>query len=317
MNTRRPPTGRTEHPPTTEVPHEHPDPDPEDPPSTEPIISLDDPRVTAAQRAIAQGLIDDVRTALAAFPTVEAVEAAGYTSIGDGGADGYEHYVNWSYLTDGREFDPHRVDRGQEQPARRSCPPCTSSTSARRWPTYRRSRARSRRSTTIRTSASRGRARGAGGRGVSRAARSCPRPRCSTCGSSTIRAVPSPASRPRQRVRHPRGALARPARRVSAGPVAQWSEQGTHNPSVGGSIPPGPAIRRLVRMATTTWCWPRIDTRTKSGASRIENFHAARAAGCLVHSTAGRPTSGRQLAVPAGCGNAARRAAFRNEAWRR
>jgi integrase len=35
------------------------------------------------------------------------------------------------------------------------------------------------------------------------------------------------------------------------GPVAQWSEQGTHNPSVGGSIPPGPTKKywseRLLR----------------------------------------------------------------------
>ena len=40
-----------------------PDPDPEDPPSTDPIISLDDPRVTVAQRAIALRLIDEARTA--------------------------------------------------------------------------------------------------------------------------------------------------------------------------------------------------------------------------------------------------------------
>src|SRR3954447_16777186 len=30
---------------------------------------------------------------------------------------------------------------------------------------------------------------------------------------------------------------------VGSGPVAQWSEQATHNRSVGGSIPPGPTLR--------------------------------------------------------------------------
>lgn len=32
--------------------------------------------------------------------------------------------------------------------------------------------------------------------------------------------------------------------RVYAGPVAQWSEQGTHNPLVVGSIPTGPTAAR-------------------------------------------------------------------------
>src|SRR5437763_16395077 len=34
---------------------------------------------------------------------------------------------------------------------------------------------------------------------------------------------------------------------VASGPVAQWSEQATHNRSVGGSIPPGPtcAVRAV------------------------------------------------------------------------
>ena len=29
---------------------------------------------------------------------------------------------------------------------------------------------------------------------------------------------------------------------MDGGPVAQWSEQATHNRSVGGSIPPGPTV---------------------------------------------------------------------------
>ena len=77
---------------------------------TGPIISLDDPRVTAAERAIAVSLIEDVTAAMVAFPTVEAVQSAGYQSIGDGGAFGFEHFVNWSYLYDGIELDPSRIE---------------------------------------------------------------------------------------------------------------------------------------------------------------------------------------------------------------
>ena len=80
-----------------------------DPPDG-PIISLDDPRVTPAQRAIAERLISDARTALSVYPNVAAVEAAGYVSIGDGGAFGFEHYIKWAYLTDGRELDPTHME---------------------------------------------------------------------------------------------------------------------------------------------------------------------------------------------------------------
>jgi hypothetical protein len=89
---------------------DHPPTDPDDPAPTGPIISLDDPRLTAAQRAIAVGLIDGVKAAMTAFPNVAAVEAAGYVSIKDGGVDGYEHYVNWSYLTDGIEMNPAKIE---------------------------------------------------------------------------------------------------------------------------------------------------------------------------------------------------------------
>ncbi len=87
---------------------DHPD-DPGDP-ATGPIISLDDPRLTDAQVAIATGLIDGVKDALAKYPDVAAIEAAGYISIGDGGVDGFEHYVNWSYLYDGIEMNPAKIE---------------------------------------------------------------------------------------------------------------------------------------------------------------------------------------------------------------
>jgi hypothetical protein len=103
-----------DHPPSTDPgappSHEHP---PTTDPGTQPtgpIISLDDPRLTPAQRAAAQHLIDVTRAGMAPFPTVEAVEAAGYTSIGDGGTDGYEHYVKWPYLYDAYELDPNHIE---------------------------------------------------------------------------------------------------------------------------------------------------------------------------------------------------------------
>ena len=111
------------HPPTTEGPHEHPDeptqpdhphppPDPGDPAPTGPIVSLDDPRVTPAQRAIAVSLIDGVKSALSAsrFPNVAAVTGAGYQWIGDGAGGGYQHYVNWTYYSDGIELNPSKIE---------------------------------------------------------------------------------------------------------------------------------------------------------------------------------------------------------------
>lgn len=101
------------HPPTTDGPPHHPPaptPGPTVPGPTGPIISLDDPRVTPEQRVIAANLISTTTTGMAGFTTVQQVIAAGYTSIGDGGVDGYEHFVNWSYLTDSYELDPTRIE---------------------------------------------------------------------------------------------------------------------------------------------------------------------------------------------------------------
>jgi hypothetical protein len=81
-----------------------------DPQSTEPIVSLDDPRLTPTQRAAAQALIDRTTFAMSLFPTAESVLAAGYEWIGDETANGIRHYINWSYLTDGRELDESRIE---------------------------------------------------------------------------------------------------------------------------------------------------------------------------------------------------------------
>ena len=55
-------------------------------------------------------LLGDTLGALAHFPTVEAVEAAGYVSIEDDRFSGWEHFVNWSYLGDGRQFDSTAIE---------------------------------------------------------------------------------------------------------------------------------------------------------------------------------------------------------------
>jgi hypothetical protein len=77
--------------------------------ATGPIISVDDPRITPAQRTAAQTLIDTTRAAMAAFPDQAAVEAAGYRSIGDA-VTGHEHFVNGAYLVDPAVLDPARVE---------------------------------------------------------------------------------------------------------------------------------------------------------------------------------------------------------------
>jgi hypothetical protein len=75
------------------------------------IVSLDDPRLTSAQRARGTTLLDDTRLAMASFANEDAVVAAGYQSIGDGRrAGGFEHFVNRAYMTDGRELDPQAIE---------------------------------------------------------------------------------------------------------------------------------------------------------------------------------------------------------------
>ena len=71
--------------------------------------SLEDPRVTEAQRAAATELIDTTRAAIAGYADPAAVEAAGYISIGDA-PTGYEHYINVGYIADGIDLDPSRIE---------------------------------------------------------------------------------------------------------------------------------------------------------------------------------------------------------------
>lgn len=93
------------NPPST-PPHEHP---PTPPTPTGPIVTIDDPRLSAAQQSAASSLLFTTVAAMAAFPDVAAVEAAGYRSIGDM-ATGFEHFVNWTYFYDGVELDSQRIE---------------------------------------------------------------------------------------------------------------------------------------------------------------------------------------------------------------
>jgi hypothetical protein len=78
----------------------------------QPIVSVADPRLSDRQRARATKLLDATRAAMhAQLPDKDHVVAAGYTWIGDGRrVGGYEHFVNISYLADGRELDPQHIE---------------------------------------------------------------------------------------------------------------------------------------------------------------------------------------------------------------
>ena len=60
--------------------------------------------VTAEQAARATALIQATARDLPKYAQVSAAVADGYTSIGDGGT-GFEHYVKWTLLNDGRVLD--------------------------------------------------------------------------------------------------------------------------------------------------------------------------------------------------------------------
>jgi hypothetical protein len=110
-HTDHPPVTPTGPNPPTQPPHSHNPPSTPGPTPTPtgPIISIDDPRLSAAQRDAAGNLLYRSVSAMAAFPDVAAVLAAGYRSIGDA-STGFEHFVNWTYFNDGIELDPQRIE---------------------------------------------------------------------------------------------------------------------------------------------------------------------------------------------------------------
>jgi hypothetical protein len=67
------------------------------------------PGVTPAEQHRAETLIEHTIADLRLFQTPADAYAAGYRSIGDS-VTGDEHYINWSYVTDGHILDPTRPE---------------------------------------------------------------------------------------------------------------------------------------------------------------------------------------------------------------
>ncbi len=76
---------------------------------TGPIVSVNDPRLSPAQQAAASSLLVASRSTIASFPNTSALTAAGYVSVGDS-SGGLQHWVNDSYMHDGRELDPSHIE---------------------------------------------------------------------------------------------------------------------------------------------------------------------------------------------------------------
>ena len=75
----------------------------------EPYISPDDPRLTPDQRARAKDLIARTQVGMQRFPNELSLITAGYQTIRDADS-GYEHYINWPLLTDGRTLDADAIE---------------------------------------------------------------------------------------------------------------------------------------------------------------------------------------------------------------
>lgn len=76
------------------------------------FFGADTPKASEQQLQAARDLIVRTREAMGRqFSDEASVVAAGYRSIGDGGAVGsYEHFIKTAYLLDGRELDPDHVE---------------------------------------------------------------------------------------------------------------------------------------------------------------------------------------------------------------
>ena len=72
---------------------------------TKPIDLSGVPGVTPEQQARAENLISITLARLPRYADPATAEAEGFRTIGDG-FTGHEHYINWSYLDDGRLLDP-------------------------------------------------------------------------------------------------------------------------------------------------------------------------------------------------------------------
>src|SRR5689334_14713784 len=84
-----------------------PKPVPFDP--TKPVDLAGTAGVTAAEQHRAEKLLRATIADLPKYDDPNVAEAAGYRSIGDA-LTGDEHYVNWSYVNDGRILDANRPE---------------------------------------------------------------------------------------------------------------------------------------------------------------------------------------------------------------
>ena len=82
-------------------------PKPYDP--TKPIDLGGNPDVTPAEQARAEQLVRATLKDIPRFASPAAAEAAGYRTIGDA-STGDEHYVNWSFVNDGKILDPQKPE---------------------------------------------------------------------------------------------------------------------------------------------------------------------------------------------------------------
>jgi hypothetical protein len=96
-----PPTTTTT---STTMGHGHPDDH-----GNAPYISPDDARLTPEQQARAKDLIARTQVGMQRFPNELSLITAGYTSIRDSDS-GYEHYINWPMLDDGRTLDANAIE---------------------------------------------------------------------------------------------------------------------------------------------------------------------------------------------------------------
>jgi hypothetical protein len=77
--------------------------------SEAPYTSPDDPRLTPDQQARAKDLIARTEVGMQRFPNELSLILDGYQSIRDGDS-GYEHYIKWSLLADGRVLDADAIE---------------------------------------------------------------------------------------------------------------------------------------------------------------------------------------------------------------
>jgi hypothetical protein len=105
----RPPNPPTTTTTPTPMDHGHGGEHGEHGPDDAPYISPDDPRLTPAQQQRAKDLIARTQAGMQRFPNEASLILAGYQSIRDSDS-GFEHYIKWPLLQDGKELDADAIE---------------------------------------------------------------------------------------------------------------------------------------------------------------------------------------------------------------